>query len=630
MQNQRFFVLDFDSTFLQVEAMEELASLSLDGHPDREQRLVEIARLTASGARGEMELFESLSKRLTLMEARREHLSVLIDILKQKVSLSIARNKAFFQQNRDQVYIISNSFKELIVPVVEEYHLAADHVLANEFVFDSEGRITGADLNNPLTRSNGKAEVLASLHLPGDILVIGDAYMDYQMKAAGLAHRFFAFTENVFRSEITPLADHVIHSFDEFLYVNQLPMTHSYPKSKIKVLILENIHPNAERAFRAEGYQVECVSSALDEDELVERIQGVSVLCIRSKTTVTRRVVEAANRLLAVGTFSIGTNQIDLAACADHGVIVFNAPYSNTRSVVELALGEIIMLMRRIPEMNSGMHRGVWNKSAKRSFEIRGKKLGIIGYGNIGAQLSVLAEAMGMQVYFYDQVEKLQMGNATKLDSLQELLGLVDVVTIHVDGRKENRNFFDRAKIMAMKPGAILLNLARGHVVDLAALEEAIRTGHLSGAGLDVYPEEPKNNDEEFISTLRQYDNVILTPHIGGSTEEAQSNIAQYVPGRILAYINTGSSFGAVNFPNVQLPDQQQVHRLIHIHRNVPGILASINQVLAQHEVNIAGQYLKTNEQIGYVITDVNRQYGEEVLKGLRQIPDTIKFRVLY
>lgn len=406
--------------------------------------------------------------------------------------------------------------------------------------------------------------------------------------------------------------------------------TLSYPKSKIKALILENIHQNAEEVFFKEGYQIEIIDRALDEEELIEKIQGVSILCIRSKTKVTRRVLEAANRLLVVGTFSIGTNQIDLDACAENGVITFNAPYSNTRSVVELAIGEIIMLMRRVPEMNSGMHRGVWNKSATRSFEIRGKKLGIIGYGNIGAQLSVLAEALGMKVYYFDLVEKLQLGNATKIDSLNAMLAEMDVVSIHVDGRPENSYFFGREQIEAMKPGSILVNLARGSVVDLQALTDAIESGHLAGAGLDVYPEEPKSNEEEFISELRKYDNVILTPHVGGSTEEAQFNIAQYVPARVLEYINTGSTFGAVNFPNVQLPDQKQVHRLIHIHKNVPGILAKINHILATHQANIVGQYLKTDEQIGYVITDINRQYDDELLDALRDITDTIRFRVLY
>lgn len=630
MQKLPYIVLDFDSTFLQVEALEVLADLSLTGHPDYDARKAEIMQVTALGANGNLSLESSLRRRIELLEAHRDHLPILVDRLKGKVSLSIARNREFFRQYQDRVYLISNSFRELIVPVVADYFIKEDHVLGNEFVTDESGRIVGVDEANPLTKSNGKAEVLASLQLSGRVLVVGDAYMDYQMKAAGLAHQFFAFTENVFRDQVMAQADLVVKTFDEFLYVNHLPMSVSYPKSKIKALILENIHPNAERVFRGEGYQVEIVSSALDEEELIDRIQGVSILCIRSKTTVTRRVVEAGNRLLVVGTFSIGTNQIDLDACAEKGVIVFNAPYSNTRSVVELAIGELILLARKIPQMNAGMHRGEWNKSAKNSVEVRGKKLGIIGYGNIGSQLSVLAEALGMQVYYFDLVEKLALGNATKVESLEALLREVDFLSIHVDGRQENAYFIGKDELAMMKRGAILLNLSRGFVVDLAALEDAIESGHLAGAALDVYPEEPKSNEEEYVSGLRRFDNVILTPHIGGSTEEAQFNIAQYVPARVLAYINTGSTFGGVNFPNVQLPDQKQVHRLIHIHKNVPGILAKINQVLAHHEVNIAGQYLKTNESIGYVITDINREYDDALITDLKKIPDTIKFRVLY
>lgn len=630
MQNHTQIVLDFDSTFLQVEALEELARISLADHPEAQQRRADIQRITEQVANGEMSLEDSLRQRLQLLKARREHIPVLVARLKEKITVSIARNQDFFSEYRENIYLISNSFREIIEPVVAEFHIAPDRILANAFRYDEQGRILGADEANPLTRSDGKAKALASLKLPGEVLVIGDAITDYQMKAAGLAHKFFAFTENVLREAVLDKADQVIPSFDEFLFVNQLPMSLSYPKNRIKALILENIHPNAERVFSEEGYQIDIVSSALDEDELCERIQGVSILCIRSKTQVTRKVVEAANRLLVVGTFSIGTNQIDLDACAEKGVIVFNAPYSNTRSVVELAIGEAIMLMRRIPEMNAGMHRGQWNKSAKNSFEVRGKKLGIIGYGNIGSQLSVLAEAMGMQVYYYDLVEKLQLGNATKVNSLKELLQEADIVSVHVDGRPENEKMIGQQELSWMKPGAILINLSRGFVVDLEALVQALDRGHLAGVSLDVYPSEPKSNDEEFVSELRRFDNVILSPHIGGSTEEAQFNIAQYVPARVLAYINTGSSFGAVNFPNVQLPDQQEVHRLIHIHRNVPGILARINQVLAKHEINIAGQYLKTNENIGYVITDVNRQYDDKLLKDLKEIPDTIKFRVLY
>ncbi|MFK7923678.1 MAG: phosphoglycerate dehydrogenase [Bacteroidia bacterium] len=404
----------------------------------------------------------------------------------------------------------------------------------------------------------------------------------------------------------------------------------SFPKHKIKVLLLENIHPNAQSLFEKEGYQVETVDRALSEDELCEKIKDVFVIGIRSKTHITRKVLAHANRLMAVGAFCIGTNQIDLDACAEHGVVAFNAPFSNTRSVVELALGEMIMLTRRIPFMSEGMHIGRWDKSAKESYEIRGKKLGIIGYGNIGAQLSVLAEALGMRVYYYDLVEKLALGNARKMDSLEALLNEVDVLTLHVDGRTDNKMIFGEKEFSQMKPGSIFINLSRGFVVQIEALKAALKSGHLRGAAVDVFPQEPKSNAEEFISELRGIPNVILTPHIGGSTQEAQRNIAEYVPARIVDYVNAGTTFNSVNFPALQLPSLHDAHRLIHLHRNQPGILAKINNILAHHDINIVGQYLKTDENVGYVITDVNRASDETLQAAMRDIDGTIRFRVLY
>jgi len=393
---------------------------------------------------------------------------------------------------------------------------------------------------------------------------------------------------------------------------------------------LEGINTRAVELFQQEGYQVELLDHALNEAELSEAIKGVHILGIRSKTYLTAKVLENANRLLVVGAFCIGTNQIDLPATSDHGAVVFNAPYSNTRSVVELAIGEIITLMRRIPYFNQEMHSGKWTKSAKGSYEVRGKKLGIVGYGNIGSQLSVIAEALGMDVYYYDLVEKLALGNATKVDSLEELLAKVDILTLHVDGRAENEGFIGEKEIAMMKPGSLLLNLSRGKVVDIPALAAALKSGHLRGASVDVYPAEPKSNNDPFTSELQGIPNVIITPHIGGSTQEAQVNIAEFVPRQAIDFVNTGSTYGSVNFPNLQLPRQQQVHRFIHIHRNEPGILSHINQVMARHQLNISGQYLKTNEEIGYVITDINQRYDEDVLEAMRSIPGTIKFRVLY
>ncbi|MGB8705599.1 MAG: phosphoglycerate dehydrogenase, partial [Gillisia sp.] len=345
---------------------------------------------------------------------------------------------------------------------------------------------------------------------------------------------------------------------------------------------------------------------------------------------LTQKVLENANRLIAVGAFCIGTNQIDLEECLKKGVAVFNAPFSNTRSVVELAIGEIILLMRNLPDKIRKMHEGNWDKSADGSFEVRGKKLGIIGYGNIGAQLSVVAEAIGFDVYYYDLVEKLALGNATKCNSLKELIETVDIVTLHIDGRKENKNLIGEKQFRQMKEGAIFLNLSRGHVVDIEALKNAIDSGKIKGAGIDVFPKEPKTNHEKFESSLCGLPNVILTPHIGGSTLEAQENIGNFVPGKIIDYINTGGTFNSVNFPNLQLPILENAHRLIHIHHNKPGIIAQINKILAENDINIVGQYLKTNESVGYVITDINKQYDNAVIKELKGIKDTIRFRILY
>ncbi|MCC2547131.1 phosphoglycerate dehydrogenase [Hymenobacter sp. BT175] len=624
-----YLIIDFDSTFTQVEGLDELADVALQGHPDRENVVGQIRALTDRGMSGELNFAESLKQRLALLPARREHLPLLVERLKGKVSESIVRNRSFFEQFPGRIYIVSSGFREFIEPVVADFGITSEHVLANTFTFDAEGRITGFDPDNVLSRDGGKIEQLRRLDLHGDVYVLGDGYTDYQIREAGLANRFYAFTENVTRDAVVARADEVAPSFDEFLYQNKLPMTLSYPKNRIRVLLLENPDARAAELFRQEGYQVDTVPGGLDEDELVERIEGVSILGIRSKTQVTPRVLEAANRLIAVGAFCIGTNQIDLTGCMRKGVAVFNAPFSNTRSVVELALGEIIVLARRIPEKNPRMHAGEWDKSASGSFEIRGKTLGIVGYGNIGAQLSVVAEAVGMKVVYFDVAEKLQLGNAVKCRTLDELLQQADVVTLHIDGRPDNENFIGAREFALMKPGALFLNNARGHVVDVPALAAALRSGHLGGAAIDVFPYEPKTNHETFENELRGLPNVLLTPHIGGSTAEAQRNIAEFVPERIMQYVNTGNTQQSVNFPNIQLP-LQQAHRLIHIHANVPGVLAQINNVLAAHHVNILGQYLKTNEHIGYVITDINREYDQEVIQALREVEHTIKFRVLY
>jgi D-3-phosphoglycerate dehydrogenase len=625
-----YIIIDFDSTFTQVEGLDELARIALKNTPDGKERIAQIQQITHEGMEGKISFADALRERVRLLSAHQNHISELIDFLKTKVSPSIERNKQFFKQFADNVLIISSGFREFIVPIVSEYGIKPENVFANSFLFDENGNIIGYDTSNLLAQNEGKVLQLKALNLEGEVYVIGDGYTDYQMREAGLANRFYAFTENIKRESVTAKADYVLPNLDEFLFIHKLPMQVSYPKHRIKVLLLENVHPKAKAIFEKEGYQVELLKTALNEAELCEAIREVSILGIRSKTNVTAKVLENAEKLIAVGAFCIGTNQIDLKTCMHKGIAVFNAPYSNTRSVVELAIGEMIMLTRRIFEKSNLTHKGIWDKSATNSREIRGKKLGIVGYGNIGSQLSVVAEALGMQVYFYDIVDKLALGNARKCNSLDELLREADFVSLHVDGREENTHLIGEREFGLMKEGVIFLNLARGHIVDIEALVKNLKTGKIAGAAVDVFPYEPKNNEEEFISELRGLPNVILTPHIGGSTEEAQENIGEYVPQKLIDYINTGSTYASVNMPNLQLPAQKDAHRLLHIHKNTAGILAQINQVLASHQINILGQYLKTNEEIGYVITDIDKEYSKDVITALKRIENTIKFRILY
>jgi D-3-phosphoglycerate dehydrogenase len=630
MKLNKYFVIDFDSTFTKVEAFDVLADISLSDHPEREDRKKQIVNITNQGMDGSISFRESLEKRLNLLAPSRQHLLPLINKLKGSVSESFKRNKEFFQKYADNIYIISNGFKEFIEPIVTEFGIKSENILANEFRFDIEGRVIGFDTENPLSANGGKVEQLKKLNLPGDIYVIGDGYTDYEIKHAGLANKFFAFTENVERENVKSKADHITPSLDEFLYLNKLNTAISYPKNRINVLLLENVHPVALELLKAEGFNVETYHAAMTEEELIQRIKNVHVLGIRSKTMVTARVLEHANRLMSIGAFCIGTNQIDLKEATKRGIAVFNAPFSNTRSVVELAIAQMIILIRNITDKSTKMHQGIWDKSAKGSFEVRGKKLGLIGYGNIGTQLSVIAESLGMKVLYYDAEERLSLGNAIKCRSMKEVLEQADVISMHVDGRKSNTNLISQKEFAMMKKGVIFINLSRGHVVDIQALRENVLSGKVAGCAIDVFPYEPVSNDEEFKSELRGLPNTILTPHIGGSTLEAQENIGNFVPGKMMDYINTGSTSNSVNFPNLTLPILDNAHRLIHVHNNVPGILAKINHILADNGINIVGQYLKTNESIGYVITDINKEYDKEVIAKLRAIEQTIKFRVLY
>jgi D-3-phosphoglycerate dehydrogenase / 2-oxoglutarate reductase len=395
-----------------------------------------------------------------------------------------------------------------------------------------------------------------------------------------------------------------------------------------RALLLEQIHPDAAALLRTAGFEVETRSGALDEAELVEAVVGCSVLGIRSKTHVTERVLEAADNLVALGAFCIGTNQIDLSAASERGVTVFNAPFSNTRSVVELAIAEIISMTRRLTEKNELMHAGVWDKSADGAHEVRGRTLGIVGYGNIGTQLSVLAENLGMKVLFYDTADRLALGNARRCGSLHELLGESDVVTLHVDGRASNRSLFGETEFAKMKPGALFLNLSRGFVVDYAALRARVEDGSIAGAAVDVFPVEPKGRGDEFVSELRGLPNVILTPHIGGSTEEAQQDIGRFVAGKLRDFILDGATAMSVNLPGIALPQPPGTNRILLIHHNVPGVMATVNQVFAEHKANVEAQLLGTRGEFGYVVTDTSAALTEEMLTQLRELPETVRLRV--
>ena len=405
----------------------------------------------------------------------------------------------------------------------------------------------------------------------------------------------------------------------------------SLAKDKIKILLLEGVHESALTELKAQGYSnIEYLKTSLSEDELIKKIANVHFIGIRSRTNLNANVLKHAKKLVAIGCFCIGTNQVDKVAAQTLGIPVFNAPFSNTRSVAELVLGEILLLLRGIPEKSAQAHRGVWNKSAAGSVEARGKTLGIIGYGHIGMQLGVLAETLGMRVRFYDIETKLPLGNASQVSSMTKLLKESDVISLHVPETPQTKNMMSTKEFNAMKEGMIFINASRGTVVDIDALSAALANKKVAGAAIDVFPVEPKSNDEEFISPLRAFDNVILTPHIGGSTKEAQENIGLEVASKLAKYSDNGSTLSAVNFPEVSLPEQSGVSRLLHIHKNQPGVLTQINQAFAQHNINIAAQYLQTDEKIGYVVIDIEAEHRQSALRELKQIEATLKVRLLH
>lgn len=627
MQTERTFIIDFDSTFIQVETLDVLASIALSQHPDKAARQKVISDITQQAMEGKIGFKESLEERIPLLSLNQNHIDQTIAILKDKISASFLRNKEFIRKNKDNIIIFSGSFIDIVWPIVHSFGLKRENVYANRFFYDCDGTIHGYDKAYPLAQNQGKVLLAQQLKLSGEIIVIGDGYNDYELKEAGVASTFIAFTENVARPAIIPLADAVIDSLEGLFLTFDLPyVDHLQHKN---VLLLENIHPHVVSFLKNYGYNVTTLPHALTGQELLNQLKNINILGIRSKTELTADVLKACPNLEAIGAFCIGTNQINLTQCNAQGIAVFNAPFSNTRSVVELALAEIIMLVRQSAKSSRLLSQGQWQKSSTHAHEVRGKTLGIIGYGNIGSQLSIVAEALGMHVIFYDIDDKLALGNAKACHTLEALLEQADIVTLHVDGRPDNKHFIDAPQFEKMKDGVVFLNLSRDFVVNYDALATAVSSGKIIGLGIDVFPNEPHESKAKFSSVFQAFENSILTPHIGGSTEEAQHNIGDYVSKNLHHYCAEGTTLGSVNFPALSLPSLNYPQRIIHLHENVPGILAKINGLFAESKCNIEGQFLKTNDKMGYVITDLNQEIEAAVLEKLNSIAHTIKVRSL-
>jgi D-3-phosphoglycerate dehydrogenase len=621
-----FLILDFDSTLIKGETFEILAKLSLQGNPKKETLLREIKETTEAAMSGNLDFAQALKKRLSLLNLHEKHVVQAIEEAKRLITPSFLKHKKFLTQYADRIYIVSGGFRELITPIVQFLGLREDHVYANEFFFNLTRNVVGIDESNPLSQSRGKSKCVKSLKLKGQGLILGDGATDAEIAEDNPHCTFYAFTEYARRTEPVKRAKREIKSLDDLLkeFGEDIKKEEA---PDLRVLLLENVHPIAVDLFQEKGFVVETLSSACSESDLIKRIPEIHFLGIRSKTQISDKVLAHAKNLMSVGAFCIGTDQIQLDEAANKGVVVFNAPFSSTRSVVELAAGLIIMLSRQIFPKSQLLHQGIWDKSTTSACEVRGKTLGIIGYGNIGAQLSILAESLGMHVVYYDLIERISLGNAQRFKDLKSLLNQSDIVTLHIDGRSENTGFFNESAFSEMKEGSLFLNLSRGHVVDLHALSKVLKSGKIKGAALDVYPQEPRSNDERFVLELQNMNNVILTPHIGGSTLEAQKNIGETVVQRFLEYFDYGSSLGSVNFPQLSIPALRSgLTRIFHIHENVPGILAAINGFFGKWNINIEAQYLSTHNNIGYVVTDVS-QFKSDLFSELSKVPHTIRVR---
>jgi D-3-phosphoglycerate dehydrogenase len=596
---QPWFIIDFDSTFTQVEAMEELAAISLKNDPEKEAIIEQIKHLTDLAMDGKMPFNKSLKARIALLSAKKYHLNMLVNRLRKKVSPSFARNKEFFKKYQGRVLIVSGGFKEFIAPVVKSFFIDEDCIYANTFIYDKKNNIIGSDEENPLAQEGGKVKLLKQLKLKGQVIAIGDGYTDYQMRESGMAEQFFAFTENIARERVLAKADYIAPSLDEILYKMKLPMALSYPKSRINAVLLGKETFATEPYFKLEGYNV------IKRDSLTNKaladLKNASIIVSSLKQEITD--LNNFPKLISLAVWGTNNQQFNANIAQQMAVPIFSSPFANTRSVVELGLGFMFQLSRQT------------------NTELRGKKIGIIGYGNAGSLMGVLAQNLGMDVLYFDEKDRAPLGNAIACKSVTDLLKKSNYVVLLQS--KNTGTILEEKELKQMQPNACLINLSYDDSIEVQTTLKLVQQKKLFGFAMDF-------QQEENYLKLKQNSQIIATLNQRNNTLETQQNIANFTSEKIIQYINTGNISRSLNFPDIQLPALQGSHRFIHIHKNKPGLLAKINAVLAKHKINITGQYLKTNETLGYVITDVSKKYDNEVINELKKIEATIKFRVIY
>lgn len=596
---QPWFIIDFDSTFTQVEAMEELAAISLKNDPEKEAIIEQIKHLTDLAMDGKMPFNKSLKARIALLSAKKYHLNMLVNKLRKKVSPSFARNKEFFKKYQGRILIVSGGFKEFIAPVVKSFFIDEDCIYANTFIYDKKNNIIGSDEENPLAQEGGKVKLLKQLKLKGQVIAIGDGYTDYQMRESGMAEQFFAFTENIARERVLAKADYIAPSLDEILYKMKLPMALSYPKSRINAVLLGKETFATAPYFKLEGYNV-IKRDSLSNKALAD-LKNASIIVSSLKQEITD--LNNFPKLISLAVWGNNNQQFNANIAQQMAVPIFSSPYANTRSVVELGLGFMFQLSRQT------------------NTELRGKKIGIIGYGNAGSLMGVLAQNLGMDVLYFDEKDRAPLGNAIACKSVTDLLKKSNYVVVLQS--KNAGTILAEKELKQMQPNASLINLSYDDSIEVQSALKLVQQKKLFGFAMDF-------QQEENYLKLKQNNQIIATLNQRNNTLETQQNIASFTCEKIIQYINTGNISRSLNFPDIQLPALQGSHRFIHIHQNKPGLLAKINAVLAKHKINITGQYLKTNETLGYVITDVSKKYDNEVISELKKIEATIKFRVIY